>query len=308
MADISWARVEQDKHYRKGAVYGFLRCKIDIPFDCYSPVVMKRQQLNCYPVGQFERTITKSEYEYLIGHGADITIINAYWLFLDNRQYPYKRAINRLVKLKSKYKVKDEKLDYETIKILMNSLYGKFVQLIDKGGYYAAGSNWNPIYGSIITSNCRVRMSEIQQTYNSVVATHTDSIISTEKLPFSKSAALGTMAFETEGNGVILGSGIYQIGDKIKFRGFPLKKPLLELCHTGGKTLSVKNVHAYTWREVVFRGWENSLINRFETVEKKVDINFDQKRLWLDDWTSFKEIEKRNISSIPLIYSPLTFQ
>jgi hypothetical protein len=307
LANISWARVVKSKKYRKSAVYGFIRCMIDIPFGCYSPVVMKRKQLNCYPVGQFERTITKTEYEYLISQGADIQIIDAYWLHLDNRQYPYKREINRLVKLKQRFKAEHKELDYQTVKILMNSLYGKQVQLIDKGGYYAAGSNWNPIFGAIITGKCRVRMSALQQKNQSIVAVHTDSIISTERLPYDRSDSIGDMSYETEGDGVILGSGIYQIGNKVKFRGFPLKTPLLELCRHGGKAIKVQNVHAYTWREVVFRGWENTLINRFETVEKKVDINFDKKRLWLDDWTSFKEIEKRNVSSIPLIYSCLTF-
>ncbi len=307
LADISWARIVRDKKYRKYALYGFIRCKVDIPFDCYSPVVMKRKQLNCYPVGQFERTITKTEYEYLISQGADITITDAYWLHLDNRQYPYKKEINRLVKLKQRFKAEHKDLDYQTIKILMNSLYGKFVQLIKKEDYYAAGSNWNPIFGAIITGNCRCRMSALQQENNNIVAVHTDSVISTARLPFTGSDSIGDLSFETEGQGVILGSGIYQIGDKIKFRGFPLKTPLLELCGQGGKTLKVQNRHAYTWREVVFRHWENTLINRFETVEKKVDINFDQKRLWLDDWTSFKEIGNRNISSIPLIYSDLNF-
>ncbi|KKK47615.1 hypothetical protein LCGC14_3153430, partial [marine sediment metagenome] len=82
---------------------------------------------------------------------------------------------------------------------------------------------------------------------------------------------------------------------------------LLELAVKGGKSLKISNQHAYTWREIVFRGWSNTLINRFENVDKKVDINFDTKRLWIDDWNSFKEIGDRNISSIPFTYSKLMF-
>jgi len=307
LVDISWARVVRSKEYRKYAVYGFIKCKIDIPFNVSSPVVMKRGYLNCYPVGQFERVITKIEYEYLISLGCDIQIIDAYWLHVDNKQYPYRREINRLTRLKAKFKQEHQDLDYHTIKIFMNSLYGKFVQLIDKGDYYAAGSNWNPIYGAIITANCRVRMSRMQQENKSIVAVHTDSVIATSKLHYGKGENIGTMCYETEGQGLILGSGIYQIGDKVKFRGFPLKTPLLELCKGGGKSLKISNQHAYTWREIVFRHWENSLINRFETIDKKVDINFDQKRLWLDDWKSFQDIPRYNVSSIPLVYSKLMF-
>ena len=307
LVNISWARVVKSKEYRKSSVYGFLRCKIDVPFECKSPVVMKRGMLNCYPVGQFERTITKTEYEYLISHGADVEIISAYWLHVDNKMFPYKREINRLTKLKSKYKDEKNSLDYHTVKILMNSLYGKFVQLIKQGDHYNAGSNWNPIYGSIVTANVRCRMSALQEEIPSCCAVHTDSIITTKKQDYYPTGKLGDLGFEAEGEGLILGSGIYQIGNKVKFRGFPLKTPLLDLVQTGGKTLKVSNKHAYTWREIIFRGWNPEFINRFETVDKNVKVNFDQKRLWLDDWNNFREIQERNISSIPLVYSPLIF-
>ena len=307
LLNISWARVVKDKRYRKSAVYGFLRCRIDIPFDVHSPVVMKKHNINCYPVGQFERTITKVEYEYLIERGADIQITSAYWLFLDNRQYPYRKEINRLTKLKGKFKAEHKDLDYQTVKIFMNSLYGKFVQLIPKEDHYVAGSNWNPIYGAIITANVRCRMSTLQQKIVGCVAVHTDSIITKRRESIGQDSTLGQLSYETEGEGVILGSGIYQIGDKVKFRGFPLRTPLLKLVESGGKSLKISNQHAYTWREIVFRGWSNTLINRFENVDKKVDINFDTKRFWIDDWNDFKEIGKRNISSIPFTYSKLMF-
>ncbi len=305
LLNITWARVVRSKEYRKSAVYGFIRCKIDVPFECHSPVVMKRGMLNCYPVGQFERTITKVEYEYLIGHGADITIIDGYWLHLDNRQYPYRKEINRLTKLKTKFKEDHADLDYQTIKILMNSLYGKFVQLIKKEGEYHAGSNWNPIFGAIITANVRCRMSSLQSEISSCIAVHTDSIITKRRIVAGQDCTLGQLAFEKEGPGVILGSGIYQIGDKIKFRGFPLKRDLLELCAGRGKSLKISNQHAYTWREITFRGWSNELINRFETIDKNLDVNFDQKRLWIDDWNSFQDVHKDNVSSLPFVYPNL---
>ena len=307
LINIMWARAVRSKKYRKSAIYGFVRCKINIPFGTYSPVVMKRGQLNTYPVGEFERTITKIEYEYLINHNCDVTIIDGWWLHTDNKQYPYRKEIHRLTKLKHKYKLAHADLDYQTVKIFMNSFYGKFVQLIKKEDKYHAGSNWNPIYGSAITAGVRCRMSALQAETQSCIAVHTDSIITTEKISHPLGTSLGDLSFETEGHGLVLGSGIYQIGDKVKFRGFPLKTPLLDLVKTGGKSLKVKNVHAYTWREITFRGWSNTLINKFENIEKNVDINFDKKRLWLDDWNSFQDIEKHNVSSIPLIYSKLLF-
>jgi len=89
LKDITWCRVVYSKVYRRQAVYAFIKCKISIPCNLPSPVVIKRGNVNTYPVGQFEKTITKTEYEYLINNGADIEIIDGYFLHLDNRQYPY---------------------------------------------------------------------------------------------------------------------------------------------------------------------------------------------------------------------------
>jgi len=307
LANIEWCRVVYSKVYRRQAVYAFIKCKIRIPGGLPSPVVVKKGNVNTYPVGQFEKTITKTEYEYLINNGADIEIIDGYFLHLDNRQYPYRREINKLVKMKQQFKKDHKDFDYHTVKIFLNSLYGKFVQLIDKGDHHEASTCWNPIYGSIITANCRTRVSEMQQKISSIVAVHTDSVICTEKLPIEKTDKLGSIGFETSGNGVILGSGIYQIGEKIRFRGFPLKTSLMDIIQTGKKTLTLKNTHAYTWREVIFHNWNKDMINQFATVDKKVDINFDQKRLWIDDWRNFSEVQTRKVESIPLIFNDLQY-
>lgn len=307
LVDITWARTVKDKRYRKDAIYGFIRCVIKVPVNVFSPCPVKRGSVNTYPAGTFERTITKAEYEYLISNNCDVKIKDAYWIFLCNKQYPYKREIERLVRLKTQFKREGKDLDYATIKKIMNSLYGKFVQLIDKGDYYEASSCWNPIYGSIITANCRIRVSSYQQAYQDVVAVHTDSIITKKSIQVNNNGNLGSLKFEKEGEGIILGSGIYQIGDKVKFRGYPLKTSLFELIHNGNKTVTLSSNKAYTWKSVVHRGLPLEMINRFEQVDKKVNINFDTKRLWLKDWKSFKEVEKRKVYSIPLIYSSVTY-
>jgi len=209
--------------------------------------------------------------------------------------------------MKQQFKKDHKDFDYHTVKIFLNSLYGKFVQLIDKGDHYDASTCWNPIYGSIITANCRVRVSQWQFQLPSVCAVHTDSILTNEKLSIEKCNELGALSFETEGKGVILGSGIYQIGDKVRFRGFPLKTSLMDIIQTGKKTLTLQNKHAYTWREVIFHNWNKDLINQFTTLNKKVDINFDQKRLWINDWKNFSEVPNRKVESIPLIYNDLQY-
>lgn len=328
LVDVSFARVVNDKVYRKTAIYGFMDCHIDIPHSVYSPTVVSHHELNIFPVGQYRRTITKAEYEYLLSVGADVEILDAWWLMLDHRTYPYRKEVRQLVKLKQEIKRTGDELDYHTVKILLNSLYGKMYQMIDtdgcvenctlprrhtckkwitqKAAKWSASTCWNPIYAAVITANCRIRVSALQQQYPSVVAVHTDSVISTEPLPYGVSDTLGALGYDTEGQGVILGSGIYQIGEKVRFRGRESKRDLYSLFDRKGDTATIKLERPRSWREVLFHEWDQGRINRFEYVPHELKIRFDRKRLWLDDWRSFADIPKRNVESLPKVY-PETF-
>lgn len=308
LADITYARIEHGRRYRREALYGFLKCTVNIPYSLYSPVVVKRGSLNCFPCGAFTRIITKEEYEYLVAHGADCIIKDAYWFMVTERDYPYRAEIDRLVILKQQYKLQRKDLEYHTVKILLNSLYGKFLQLIDRKGLLQAGASWNPIYGAIITANCRIRMSEMQNRFKEVIAVHTDSLISTAALPIVGTGKIGEYGFECEGDGLVLGSGIYQIGHKVRFRGFDAHIRLIDLVRRGGEKITIKQERPLTWRTVAVRHLNTDRINRFEEVPRELDVRFDRKRLWIDDWKDFSECMERNVSSFPLFFSPLFFR
>jgi len=301
LVDIRDARIIDSKAYRKDAVYGFLDCNIKIPFSVNSPVALKRGIVNIYPIGEYRKVITKSEYDYLIKYGCDLTIIKGIWMIKQSITYPYKYEVEQIMKLKNEFKRTGQAMQYHVIKKILNSFYGKFIQLIEKDGIYKAGNSWNPIYGSIITSNCRVKISELQQLNKSVIAVHTDSIISTEPLKYSSSGSLGELIFETKGKGLVLGSGIYQVGEKSKIRGFDTRSNLLKMLPDKGSTMDISKVRPFTWREVAHRNMDFDRINRFENMERRLRVNFDSKRIWLDDYKSFKEVRRRNIESVPWI-------
>lgn len=301
LADITQARIEYSKVYRKSAYYGFVDCTINIGFDFYSPSVVNRNGVCMYPIGKFRRVITKTEYEYLTVNGINIKIHNAIWLYIDRKVYPFREEIRKLVAHKQALKKNGKPLDIHTIKIFLNSLYGKFVQLVDQKICWKASACWNPIYGSIITSNVRCIISEMQQTYPSIIAVHTDSIISTKPLEFPESGKLGDMVLECSGKGAVLGSGIYQVGGKTAIRGYHLKIPLLKLLDNKVKKLEIAVRKCLTWREVVFHKWELDLINRFIDDTKHITPNFDKKRLWVKDYEYLSDIFKRCCYSTPHI-------
>jgi len=145
----------------------------------------------------------------------------------------------------------------------------------------------------------------MQNLYGDVVGVHTDSVISRQPLPVNGATELGAWAFETKGDGILLGSGVYQIGDKSRFRGFPTKTPLRDALSTSGKEVVIPVHRPHTWREVIFHGHPPEYINRFVDEDKSLNINFDTKRLWYGEWRTPRQVFDKPLESSPLVYSDL---
>ena len=63
--------------------------------------------------------------------------------------------------------------------------------------------------------------------------------------------------------------------------------------------MDISRVRPYTWREVAHRSLSVSQINKFEDMPRQLRLNFDCKRIWLDDYKDFSEVNKRKVISVP---------
>lgn len=308
LQDIRQAGIFKSSEYQAQATYGFIKCRLILSND-YSPIPLKIDNVNRYPIGSFTKIITKTEYDYLVSRGDRVDIIEAWWIVC-NGKYPYKAEVERLFELKKLYK-KTDKLRYMLVKILLNSFYGKFIQVTAKWQkdkiVYDAGWLFNPIYASVITANTRVKLCQVCDKYDKyTVAVHTDSIItsidlSNNGLPISEN--LGDWNCENSGYGVIVGSGVYQIGEKVHFRGYHGLNDLLGIVKNNRNkvNISVNQRLVLSWRLVIFRNANTDLINRFTQNVKVLNLNFDRKREWDSDWTW----ANRLVSSQPFIEAEL---
>ena len=303
LVDLYHCGVTWSNRYVNDAVYAFIDCTVNIDPSLPSPIAIKRGLLNTYPAGSYRKVITKQEYDYLISNNTDITIHEACWIIPNRLDYLYRDEVRRVVEIKRQYKHGDQ-LAYHTAKLILNSLYGKFVQLIEQtDGKWRAGSSWNPIYGAVITAETRVRISDLQRQYPSIWAVHTDSVISDKPLPFGDSKQLGDLSYEVEGYGAIIGCGIYQIGDTTAIRGVQSKQPLLELAQFDSQHASIDQNRPISWRQTMHRNLPVDHINRWIESNKNLRVDMDRKRIWIDDYTRWSELTERTVESMPFMYN-----
>ena len=103
---------------------------------------------------------------------------------------------------------------------MINSLYGLCLCTINDDGVEATVSMWNPIYASLITAGCRMRIAEIMRLNNhSVISVATDGVvlpanqvldIPPNPLPI-EGWTLVDWEIEAQGDFFAIGSGVYSI-------------------------------------------------------------------------------------------------
>lgn len=340
LIDLRDAAFVREPRYMEHSTYGWYRCEVTIQEDIYHPLAVRQRGINYYPIGTFEKCMTKPEYEYLVFDlGVDVRIKDGWHCYCKrNDRKPFFDEIHRLYDLKEEMKERGEKgMRYAGVKILMNSFYGKFMQLTPvlppdllellahgvltedqilddeeraKLIEYKAGRLWNPFYSSYITALVRLKVLKIcNRIPGHAVAVATDSIISTLPLEdyLTIGSGLGEWSKEVEGEGLVIGSGVYQVGKVKKFRGFTAKTDFLTYDgDLSSDKIQINAERPYSWKEVLFRGMPKDYINRFHFENRSLDINFETRRSWERKW---KDIEDMLMSplmdSYPLVHYDL---
>ena len=300
------------------AYTGFYKCRV---FSMEKNISPFKQTLsygrNIYPNGGFIQFLTKTEidqYERLFENSA-ISIEYGYEWQPKNLIYPFKSEIERLYQWKDSEKDEDIKF---CVKIILNSLYGKFIQV--SGDMNQTGKLFNPLYASLITSSCRAKLLNLaMQKPDTIISVSTDSVISTEPLNVPINPTMGDFQIDFNGQGVFIMSDVYNLWNeetqkvKSKLRGFSIAStkdysneetylkdilnkmdsPIYEYFsnrpyHLGECLLHIK-------KRVI------TDINKFGVVKKKIDINGDNKRLWDKDFNCGKDCLKESHESKPLM-------
>lgn len=318
LPNFSKGKFVKVKEVNPDAYTGFYKCKVMAYEENFSPFKLKLNAgLNLYPNGTFNQFLTKKEYDFYersFGNSA-INVEYGYEWIPKTLEYPFKSEIERLYQWKDSEK--DEDIKY-CVKIILNSLYGKFIQV--SGDNNTTGRLFNPLYAALITSGCRVKILELglQRPY-SVISFSTDSVISQEKLSVPLEAKLGDFQKDFEGQGVFVMSDVYNLWNdetkkvKSKLRGFSIASTKdYDNAETYLKDILNKmdsSIYEYFTNRPYHLGEcllhvkkrKITDINKFAQIKKQIDINGDKKRMWEKEFICGKDCLKELHNSKPVL-------
>ena len=119
-----------------------------------------------------------------------------------------------------KMKVESEKgtVEYNKSKVMLNSIYGKFLQCVDN----KIGKMWNPMYGATICGGTRARLAELIRLNDfSALSVATDGVVfpsdqfhTVPMRPLEAPYNLGLWEDDGEGEMIAIMSGVYSIRSK----------------------------------------------------------------------------------------------
>jgi len=317
----AWIEVNyktSEKDFADNSSYtGFYECSITCNEPFFSPFIYKIGELNIFPNGEFKQFMTKQEIDFIRNNfdDSEIKIIKGYEFYPDaDYQYPFKTEIERLYAWKERET--DEDIKY-CVKIFMNALYGKFIQV--SGDYHRSGKIFNPLYAALITSGTRIKLLELAlQSPDDTIMFSTDAVHSLIPLKTPLLPKLGDFAKDFSGEGVYIMSDIYNLWNystnktKNKLRGFSLAmekdidtdiimlKDILENMKTD--EYKYTSHRPYHLGECLLHTKKRTIedLNIFGDVEKSIKINGDKKRHWFDTFRNGKNCLQKSINSIPL--------
>ena len=251
-----------------------------------------------YPTGLRTAVITTEEYRWLKAKGE--------WVEWLGEGYGWVKTsdtyVNPFLWVKDMFRkrVEAKKVNpslAQTMKIMMNSIYGKTAE--KKNGI---GILTNFCYASYITARARLQMFDVvKENYDLIVNVATDGILSLGELTLPVSSELGDWEYTEYERGIVIGNGIRQLwlGDKTftthargitSDRSYDLEKAMKEQRDESAINVGRTRVIQLGTMVNAHIKWHHNDLNSFVMQTREMNVDTDKKRDWEREYTSFGDL------------------
>lgn len=320
-----WTPIEGGK-VRRDAAYASIECTVHVPRNWpkgWLPYVPVRNGLLFYPVGRWRTWLDLYTFRQVQKRGLVETVHSGVQGLGYSARRPFRREIERLFKERSK----DAQKKW-AVKIILNSLYGKFAETID---YKLPACDWSDLedlsklnlafearerftnhtnffMAGEVTSRTRWRLIEDLKPAD-VISYATDGVF-LRRLPvgldFGDRLGQWSPAEEVR-DLVVVGSGIYcyKAWDakesawkaQTRFRGFASGLDLYTLLDRKSHNVPIELQRNQKLGSTIVTGnWD--MFNVIHKEQRVLNVNFDRKRKWETVWKA-RDLLRRSFESAP---------
>jgi len=316
MLSLEGSSIVENSKINKDTIYGLFYLELDFDLQEFLPLPFRQKNGKIiFPYGKFRGYYNLEDIKLLNKYKFRYTILEN--ILINNKDK------KKIIDIEHFYKLRKENKDLDyVLKILLNALYGKFAQKINKYKnkkmlsendfdlYYQKednSSSTNFIFASFITSYIRAKIYDYAMLKeNKVIFFSTDGLLFEDKIKIEDSIKLGSLSQKKEYQGAyIIGSGIYGLKnvkeDNIEWkrRGFFIDSKELDNLKSSKESSFILDTKKRVGLNLTSLKLKYEL-NKIENITKKININFDTKRLWWDSFKSGSEVFTKKILSQPI--------
>jgi len=205
--------------YQLEATYGFCRGILNITAP-FHPFIVGEGEMKYTPTGNLgEQYITKQEWDFILQYNiGDFDCQEAWWWVPNPGQQQYqifKGIVNRLWSLRQNA----DPLTGKILKRVTSGIWGSLGQTMGSGDKLQFGERFNPIYHTLVESNCRLAVARTVLDNNLYAEGHliniaVDGIVCSAPLPVDENGKLGGWRLSHKGKAIVVSSGIVGIQGK----------------------------------------------------------------------------------------------
>lgn len=285
--------------YDENASLGVMYCKVSGGENNCNTLATQVHGTNIYPIFNtpHNMALTLSEYSVLKEFYSIKPLLSFYFRPTPQNLPPYQQLVDTLYSEKKRYEKTDAR--YLTVKLVLNSLYGKTAELRKREDHYTIGNLWNPVYAAETTARTRIKMFlAVREHSEHIASILTDAVCFTKPIPLKTSDKLGAFS-QTAYNEkyLVLRTGVYEVEGKVAAtRGFSRSNVLRHICDTSSPIITTKSLRPSHFSECIVQDrLEDVAVFREEI--RELDLNAEIKRVWYERIYSARELLERSFSS-----------
>lgn len=313
------ATAQNVRRLNDGALYGSY--EVSFETDEYLGIAPRwNRGVRVYSNAQEKTWLSRPEVEWLQGAGYDVRVHRGVEISDENATDLWAQVIGGLFEMKRSKKGQPEGMG---AKILLNSMYGVLIQLVQKSGKWVpleecknpvdfagmlaleapprafeGGKYYAPVYASNLTALTRVKLLEAARSVGeeAYIGGHTDSVLTTRPLNIDLGGHLGGWELEKSAERAdICKTGMYALGGKVKMRG---------ITRAGTAEILWADTHERNTRAGIkrARSWDEVSVITPKTVANNYTI--ENKRRWRGEFTRGTVEREEYIDSDALRWCP----
>lgn len=310
LLDLRFGQWIKSEKYIPEARYGYCKGMIKV-WKTPSPIIYRASQRHNYNgTGEWSAFEHKGKIDFIRERNiGDFELEDGWFWIPDKEVYPLKPEIERLYAAREKYR----SLEREVIKRTSTGIWGKFLEVHQKGKDFELGDFYNPVWAAEVENPACIEVARFiydNQLFSNLLSIAVDGVVTSSPVHSIQNNGMGSWRLSSVCPGFIISSGVVSLRDNTSTKDFSLRYYWLMNQiekYPEQSEYTMTKLSPITVGKAVARNQYEKL-GDLEKITKYVDVGYEMKRDYDKVPSCGKELLENKYESFAIDVSRLQIQ